>query len=75
MPAIPTLPGSEAASTDSGANRTRSAILIVGMPGAGGVAAVGDAGWFERRAQRVVPESFMQAARSIASSLGPDGPR
>jgi hypothetical protein len=46
--------------------------VIVGVPVAGGVVA-GAAGRFGRGAHRVVPESSMHAARSIASWLGPDG--
>lgn len=47
-------------------------MVIVGVPVAGGVVA-GAAGLFGRGAHRVVPESSMHAARSIASWLGPDG--
>ena len=45
---------------------------MVGAPGVDGAEA-GGAGRFGRGAQRVVPESSMHAARSIASWLGPDG--
>lgn len=47
-------------------------MVIVGVPCADG-AVVGAAGLFGRGAHRVVPESSMHAARSIASWLGPDG--